>query len=96
MHITCFLDVNECAVRNGGCSEICNNKLGSFECACRTGRELKPDGKTCQGHYCVITEYSGHLAHFNQQMSLNGDKMSYSGNIEMMLIIFSNCISLKA
>lgn len=43
---TC-VDVNECAVNNGGCSQICSNSIGSFSCSCRTGFQNAPDGRTC-------------------------------------------------
>ena len=44
-----FLDNDECAVDNGGCSQICVNKPGSFECKCKEGYLLGDDGKTCTG-----------------------------------------------
>lgn len=40
-------DVDECANLNGGCEQICNNTLGSFECACQDGYDLTEDGMTC-------------------------------------------------
>ena len=49
-----FSDINECAVENGGCSEVCNNTLGSYACACRAGFLLQPDGRTCEGKYCLF------------------------------------------
>ena len=44
-----FLDIDECAVDNGGCGQICVNKPGSFECQCKEGYALTDDGKTCNG-----------------------------------------------
>ena len=44
-----FLDINECHVDNGGCSQICTNTEGSFECFCREGYILDGDGKNCLG-----------------------------------------------
>ena len=41
------LDIDECAVDNGGCDEICINTPGSFSCACNPGYMLLMDGKTC-------------------------------------------------
>ena len=29
-----FLDIDECALNNGGCSHFCTNTDGSFECSC--------------------------------------------------------------
>ena len=43
------LDINECAVRNGGCTQTCVNKVGSFECRCKNGYTLYADKKTCGG-----------------------------------------------
>ena len=33
-------DIDECQLNNGGCSHLCNNMEGSFQCACLTGFEL--------------------------------------------------------
>ncbi|XP_007895821.2 oncoprotein-induced transcript 3 protein [Callorhinchus milii] len=44
---TC-LDVNECEVNNGGCSEICHNLKGSFQCSCMAGHVLSNDHVTCE------------------------------------------------
>jgi len=41
-------DINECEDQsNGGCSDICRNFPGSFECACADGQVLDSDQKTC-------------------------------------------------
>ena len=40
------LDVNECAVDNGGCDQNCTNFGGSYQCSCHTGH-LQADGFTC-------------------------------------------------
>ena len=44
-----YLDINECEEDNDGCSQICNNTQGSFECSCRDGYTLDGDGKNCSG-----------------------------------------------
>ena len=44
-----LIDIDECDLDNGNCQEVCNNTLGSFECDCRTGFTLQPDGRTCRG-----------------------------------------------
>ncbi|XP_011867282.1 PREDICTED: uncharacterized protein LOC105561689 [Vollenhovia emeryi] len=42
------IDINECAVDNGGCSEVCENTDGSFFCACDGDEKaLSSDGKSC-------------------------------------------------
>lgn len=46
------LDINECGVDNGGCSEVCENTDGSFFCACDGDEKaLSSDGKSCVGTY---------------------------------------------
>ena len=41
--------MNECDTRNGGCDQICVNKMGSHQCACMAGFEIQDDKRTCQG-----------------------------------------------
>ncbi len=41
------VDINECKTNNGNCSDICTNKVGSFECSCNEGFKLEADNKTC-------------------------------------------------
>ncbi|XP_035701322.1 uncharacterized protein LOC118433481 [Folsomia candida] len=43
---TC-VDINECLTDNGGCTGICFNQPGSFQCYCPAGHQVGPDGKTC-------------------------------------------------
>lgn len=54
------IDVNECAIANGNCSQLCNNTVGSFNCDCNEGYFLSGDGSNCvdidecalNGHNC--------------------------------------------
>jgi len=41
------IDVNECLVNNGGCQQLCSNRVGSFSCSCQSGFSLASDGKFC-------------------------------------------------
>ncbi|PKU41491.1 hypothetical protein llap_8213 [Limosa lapponica baueri] len=43
----CESDIDECRVQNGGCNQLCLNKLGSYRCSCYSGFALK-DSKTCE------------------------------------------------
>ncbi|CAH3124730.1 unnamed protein product [Pocillopora meandrina] len=41
-------DVNECNVKNGGCSHKCTNTKGSYSCSCPDPElTLAPDGRNC-------------------------------------------------
>ncbi|XP_063160955.1 growth arrest-specific protein 6 [Candoia aspera] len=44
----CDKDINECADHNGGCKQICYNKVGSYRCLCYTGYALLSDNKSCE------------------------------------------------
>ena len=44
-----YLDINECEGDQNFCSQICNNQIGSFNCACKDGYILQADGKQCLG-----------------------------------------------
>ena len=48
-------DVDECAEGTSGCSQECNNTIGSFECSCRDGYELDLDRKACNGMYVSVS-----------------------------------------
>ena len=50
--IITLLDINECAVDNGGCEHNCTNTLGSSVCSCGPGYILNGNGLTCDG-MCV-------------------------------------------
>ena len=44
-------DIDEGAEGISGCSQLCNNTVGSFECSCEDGYQLALDEKTCNGLY---------------------------------------------
>jgi hypothetical protein len=45
---TTHVDINECEL-GGGCDHKCTNTLGSYQCSCRTGYKLDPNGHLCLG-----------------------------------------------
>ena len=47
------LDINECSLNSGGCDQLCNNTIGSFQCSCNSGYTLSFDGRTCSGRIAV-------------------------------------------
>lgn len=36
----CYIDINECLDKNGGCDQRCINSPGSYNCLCNVGYEL--------------------------------------------------------
>lgn len=43
-------DIDECAIRNGGCEQHCQNVPGSYECFCDVGLQIDPsNGRSCIG-----------------------------------------------
>lgn len=42
-------DIDECTEPAHGCSQLCNNTLGSYNCFCLKGYLLEKDNKTCVG-----------------------------------------------
>ncbi|XP_066203255.1 vitamin K-dependent protein S [Saccopteryx leptura] len=47
----CQYDINECkdpSNLNGGCSQICDNTPGSYQCSCKSGFVLLPNEKDCR------------------------------------------------
>ena len=48
-----YIDLNEC--EDSPCEQDCENKEGSFTCACQNGCLLNDDQLTCSGEYCGST-----------------------------------------
>ena len=42
-------DINECAVDNAGCQEVCTNIPGSYMCSCNDGFQLDENKHNCSG-----------------------------------------------
>ena len=44
-----FADIDECAISNGGCEQLCTNLPGTYECSCISGYHKSKDSKRCEG-----------------------------------------------
>ena len=42
-------DVDECKIADIKCTQLCQNKNGTFDCQCYPGFNLEADGFTCTG-----------------------------------------------
>ena len=53
-------DIDECWLgMDSGCSQICSNNEGSYNCKCLAGYKLNGNQKICQGLYKILfTSYS--------------------------------------
>jgi len=49
-YVTHTVDIDECAIANGGCGHFCSNYPGSYRCSCRGGYTLEEDG-SCTGNH---------------------------------------------
>ena len=67
-----YTDINECHTNNGGCEQICNNTVGSFECSCNQGYSLSSDGTNCIGK-----QYNYYHNNIDKELS----------NLEFLIII---------
>ena len=45
-YFTLLIDIIECDDDNGGCSQICSNTDGSFECECYDGFDFTENSTT--------------------------------------------------
>ena len=52
-----FIDANECLLNNGGCSQLCTNTIGSYQCSCYAGYVLNSTD-SCVGMFLCILSYS--------------------------------------
>lgn len=49
--------MDECAIQNGGCGQVCLNRPGNFSCECRTGYILSTDKASCLEVVSAVTHY---------------------------------------
>ena len=45
-------------MENGGCEQLCNNMVASFECSCRDGYSLDANRLNCSGECMLGCDYS--------------------------------------
>ena len=45
------IDIDECAINNGGCEQICSNTDGGYYCMCQTGYFV--DNTNCTGQLTI-------------------------------------------
>ena len=54
-------DIDECEEGTSGCSQNCNNNIGSYYCTCMNGFDLESDAHSCTGNedtYMYLTYIS--------------------------------------
>lgn len=69
-HLSSNVDVDECAEGTSGCSQQCNNTIGSFECSCVDGYQLLAfDQKTCNGMYTMQRCFPIYKQHVHTQVT---------------------------
>ena len=85
-------DIDECLTNSTGCSQTCNNTIGSFHCVCNQGYALSDDGRICRDidecamstrncqsdQVCVNTD-GGFRCECNTGYQLNLDQNTCSG-----------------
>ena len=47
-------DVNECAVNNGGCQQMCHDSTPGYTCSCYSGYNLAANGLNCSKLMCML------------------------------------------
>lgn len=53
-----ILDINECETGVHGCSQMCINVDGGFNCACYFGFTLRDDRETCEKGWLQCKKYN--------------------------------------
>ena len=63
-------DIDECTENTDGCSQVCTNSIGSYECSCRLGYRLDADQHTCNGKY-THAQYTLYLTVISYNSDIN-------------------------
>ena len=71
------IDINECVDNNGGCSQICSNTDGSFECECYNGYDFIENS---------TTDCKGTLKNFNNNFSCHHYQILMSALLIMVAV----------
>ena len=50
-------DINECAINNGNCTQLCVNTIGNYSCSCVSGYALNVNRRTCDGNIFTRCEH---------------------------------------
>ena len=51
-----FTDIDECAINDGGCAQVCTNTIGGFLCSCNAGYAVNNnDNSMCDGESHWVT-----------------------------------------
>ena len=68
-----LIDINECAINNGGCEHVCTNYVGNYTCSCNSGYALLHK-KFCSGIIkIIINDNNTFLKDINECSVNNGD-----------------------
>ena len=69
-------DIDECSEGISGCSQLCSNTIGSYNCNCQNGYQLGIDNHTCLGkiiNALLIIEITYNDTDINECANHNGE-----------------------
>ena len=82
-------DINECHELNGGCEFGCRNSIGSFQCYCYHGYELKNETHCDTEIQCDILQidaYQGNYFTCREGFNLTINNLTYNDCIDFAMI----------
>ena len=71
------IDVDECAMYNGGCEQNCHNTVGSYYCSCNAGYTLNEDGHSCDGTFLLLSIVQADTKRINFRQMLHRGKCTF-------------------